>query len=211
MTEHANMEIDFMDLHGMIDEEAEGVRKAEKADHQQGGVIYVFLRNLLIGSTVLLVLAGLSLFLIDQVREHIISKEDIKYQLSQIDEKMQGVEKETGSSRVLLMRQIEQLTERSDALEGKMDSLNRGGIEALSLEQINRLVTRIDQLDLTIDTLAARIDALTQDRYHLVMRGESLSKIARRYGLEKEALCRLNGISVDHNIHPGDRLLIRQE
>ena len=92
-----------------------------------------------------------------------------------------------------------------------MDSLNRGGIEALSLEQINRLVTRIDQLDLTIDTLAARIDALTQDRYHLVMRGESLSKIARRYGLEKEALCRLNGISVDHNIHPGDRLLIRQE
>lgn len=201
-----------MDLHGMMDETTEGVREARKTGHRQGGIMYMFLKNILIGSIILLVLAALSLFLIDNIEEHVISKKDItiiKYQLSQIDEKMQEIEKETGSSRILLMRQIEQLTERSDALEGKMDSLNSNGVEALSLDQINRLVTRIDQLDLSIDALSARTVALAQDRYHYVSRGESLRKIARRHGLDIADLCRLNGITTDHEIHPGDRLLVR--
>jgi len=212
MTEHADMEIDFLDIHRVVDEEPGGTHRTKQNGHREGGITYTFLKIILTGSMVLLVLTGLSLFLIDNLQEHIISKADItiiKYQLSQIDEKMQEIERETGTSRILLTEQLDQLTKKTDALDGKMDSLNTAGSGMNSLDQFNRLAARIDQLDLKIETLGARAAALAQDRYHSVTRGESLTKIARRYGLELEALCRLNRIAVDHNIHPGDRLLIR--
>ncbi len=45
-------------------------------------------------------------------------------------------------------------------------------------------------------------------RVHVVRRGETLSRIARRYGLTVRQLCELNGIDPDTVIHPGDRLAV---
>lgn len=44
---------------------------------------------------------------------------------------------------------------------------------------------------------------------HVVRRGESLYKIARRYGLSVDTLCRMNNIAPSSVIHPGDRLTIQ--
>ncbi|RMG44067.1 MAG: LysM peptidoglycan-binding domain-containing protein [Acidobacteria bacterium] len=43
---------------------------------------------------------------------------------------------------------------------------------------------------------------------HIVRRGDSLFRIARRYGVSVERLCALNDITPDTVIHPGDRLRI---
>ncbi len=48
----------------------------------------------------------------------------------------------------------------------------------------------------------------TGGRVHVVRRGETLSRIARRYGLSVRQLCRLNGIEPGTVIHPGDRLVV---
>ncbi len=49
----------------------------------------------------------------------------------------------------------------------------------------------------------------TDGETHVVRRGESLYKIARRYGVTVERLCSLNGLAPDTVIHPGDKLAVR--
>ena len=51
----------------------------------------------------------------------------------------------------------------------------------------------------------------TDERYHVVRRGESLYKIARKYRLSVGELRRLNDISPDQIIQPGQKLLIAPE
>ncbi|MDQ7005605.1 MAG: LysM peptidoglycan-binding domain-containing protein [Acidobacteriota bacterium] len=46
-------------------------------------------------------------------------------------------------------------------------------------------------------------------RVHVVRRGESLYRIAHRYGVSVDTLCRLNNIRPDQTIHPGDRLTVQ--
>lgn len=59
---------------------------------------------------------------------------------------------------------------------------------------------------------AARNAPLIEDsgaRVHVVRRGDSLYRIAHRYGLSIDTLCRLNNIRPDKTLHPGDRLTIQ--
>jgi LysM repeat protein len=44
--------------------------------------------------------------------------------------------------------------------------------------------------------------------YHEVRRGETLFRISENYGLSLEQLCRLNQITPDTPIHPGQKLLV---
>ena len=48
-------------------------------------------------------------------------------------------------------------------------------------------------------------------RYHNVRPGETLYRIARRYGISVSELCRLNNISPNQAIHPGQKLLVPSE
>jgi LysM repeat protein len=45
-------------------------------------------------------------------------------------------------------------------------------------------------------------------QYHVVKRGENLYRISLRYGLSLNRLCKLNGITPEHTIWPGQRILI---
>ena len=45
-------------------------------------------------------------------------------------------------------------------------------------------------------------------RYHNVSAGETLYRIAKRYGISVIELCRLNDISPNQAIHPGQKLLV---
>jgi LysM repeat protein len=46
-------------------------------------------------------------------------------------------------------------------------------------------------------------------RYHLVKKGETLSKIAYKYGISVKTLARLNRISTKTKLRPGRRIKIR--
>jgi membrane-bound lytic murein transglycosylase D len=48
-----------------------------------------------------------------------------------------------------------------------------------------------------------------QPKHHVVRRGETLSRIASRYGMSVGELCRINQISPSHTIYPGDRIALR--
>ncbi|MCG8589835.1 MAG: LysM peptidoglycan-binding domain-containing protein, partial [Proteobacteria bacterium] len=68
------------------------------------------------------------------------------------------------------------------------------------------------QLSLPLATLVAsipaseRLRAQTRDRYHKVVRGETLSKIARRYRVSELELVRLNNLRSRHRIRIGQVL-----
>jgi membrane-bound lytic murein transglycosylase D len=47
------------------------------------------------------------------------------------------------------------------------------------------------------------------EQVHVVRRGESLYRIAQRYGMTVDQLCDINGLSRRTVIHPGDRLTVR--
>ena len=50
--------------------------------------------------------------------------------------------------------------------------------------------------------------SLGKERYHEVHSGETLYRIARKYGLSVTELCRLNNITPNKIIQPGQKLII---
>ncbi|MCC7303622.1 MAG: peptidoglycan DD-metalloendopeptidase family protein [Bacteroidia bacterium] len=46
-------------------------------------------------------------------------------------------------------------------------------------------------------------------KYHTIKKGDTLSKIAKRYGTSVKSLCKLNGISTKTILRPGRRLRVR--
>jgi LysM repeat protein len=84
---------------------------------------------------------------------------------------------------------------------------------------------RIDELSRRMDRLENRIAAVapgpqastpapekttpqTKAKYHEVRRGETLFRISKDYGLSLEQLCRLNQITPETPIQPGQKLLV---
>jgi LysM repeat protein len=60
-------------------------------------------------------------------------------------------------------------------------------------------------------TAAEKPVSAEMKRYHKVRPGETLYRIAKRYGISVSELCRLNSISLNQAIHPGQKLLIPSE
>jgi len=60
-------------------------------------------------------------------------------------------------------------------------------------------------------TAAEKPASAEMKRYHKVRPGETLYRIAKRYGISVSELCRLNNISPNQAIHPGQELLIPSE
>jgi murein DD-endopeptidase MepM/ murein hydrolase activator NlpD len=58
----------------------------------------------------------------------------------------------------------------------------------------------------TFASIAAAKAAAAKRKYHVVRRGDTLSAIARRYGTSVRSLCRLNGISANNVLRPGQRV-----
>ena len=54
----------------------------------------------------------------------------------------------------------------------------------------------------------ARSTSKTRPRYHIVLPGDSLSAIAGQYGITVDQLCKLNQLTVDTPIRPGQKLLV---
>jgi LysM repeat protein len=76
------------------------------------------------------------------------------------------------------------------------------GRSGISKGDYDNLMLRLDRIEARLDTLAGKTE------YHVVARGESLSLIARKYGLTIDALCNLNKITPRQPIYPGQKLLV---
>jgi len=92
------------------------------------------------------------------------------------------------------------LTEQVDEISKKL-----GGVEKGKPTAPARVKTTAP------GTAAEKPVSAEMKRYHKVRPGETLYRIANRYGISVSELCRLNNISPKQAIHPGQELLIPSE
>jgi LysM repeat protein len=131
---------------------------------------------------------------------------------------------------------LNQLEEKITRLEGIRDTivfLEKQGEElqqsvAEARKSARSLTLRLDKLSQNVDRLQKGVAPLpgktkaplaiqrktfplAKGRYHEVRRGDSLYRIALQYGTSVDELCRLNNMSRNQVIYPGQRLLVAPE
>jgi len=89
-------------------------------------------------------------------------------------------------------------------------------------EEIDKLAEKIETLDKKKIPAAGKTEksrvsrkqreqtSSAKKRYHVIRKGENIYRISLLYGISVEKLCRLNGITSDHIIIPGKKLLVPQ-
>ncbi len=131
------------------------------------------------------------------------------------------------STRVDLLEK--RLTRLEEAALGIATLQKQGNMLKQSLEDTDRSIKSLTQ---RVDALAQRLEVREQEttpvvkgtkspgsttgkrvfpgkrRVHEVQRGENLYRIALKYGLSVDELCRLNNITSSQAIHPGQKLII---
>jgi LysM repeat protein len=92
---------------------------------------------------------------------------------------------------------------RLDQVEKKLTQLEGTGQKLTSIEkQIIKLEQSVEKLN------SSSVYKADKGRYHVVRRGDSLSKIAKRYDITVRELSRLNRITPKTLIRPGQKLLV---
>ena len=97
-----------------------------------------------------------------------------------------------------------------DTIKAKLGDLEKTVIKLESADRkIANLESQVKMLERSLSKLTRPVTSKTKKRtYHEVRRGETLSRIAQKYGISVEKLCRLNKITPKTLIRPGQRLLI---
>jgi len=99
--------------------------------------------------------------------------------------------------------ELNAIRDRLKRLEERMEQMR------YSDRKIARLEDQIQELKKSLEKLErGAAQKPRPQQYHTVRRGETLSGIARRYGMTVEEICNLNGISPKSIIRPGQRLLV---
>ncbi len=95
--------------------------------------------------------------------------------------------------------------------EGTVDALetNLMRIEK-RLDELENKIARIEKgaAPGLLENKTALSQLKSQDRYHTVRPGDSLSAIAAKYGITVDLLCKWNHLTVDEPIKPDQKLLI---
>ncbi len=88
------------------------------------------------------------------------------------------------------------------------------GADLVQIEKrLGALETKIARIEKSLDPRlhekkATSINSKSQEGYHTVRPGDSLSAIATKYGLTVDMLCKLNQLTVDKPIKPDQKLLV---
>ena len=114
------------------------------------------------------------------------------------------------------MTDVEGIEERIAAREkGSTTDIAAGGALVQQLDLLTRKVEALEQKMGSVDKKVQAIKTSTAERvkakkaqYHVVVRGESLFRIARKYELTVDKLCNLNKITRRQSIYPGQKLLV---
>jgi len=113
------------------------------------------------------------------------------------------------------LRNMEGILDRVTATE---DVTITAGTEEATVRRNSTLTQKVEELEQKIESINRDIQAIStgteetvtagETQYHVVLHGESLYRIARKYGMTINELCRINNISRRRPIHPGQRLLV---
>jgi len=111
---------------------------------------------------------------------------------------------------------VAQIWEQAQTFEQFKERFNRS--EASLMLRMDHMAKNIDRMKKQMDKSSARkakssttktvSKKSANKRFHTVKQGETLYKIARRYGLTVEKMRRLNKLADSAVIHPGQKLLV---
>ena len=111
---------------------------------------------------------------------------------------------------------IASLEKQEKGLQHSIVEMDRSGIYLT--QQLDKLTQRLDSLEKGTAPVAAKTGVSKaikkkplspgKKRFHKVSPGESLYGISKKYGISVGELCRLNNITPNRVIHPGQKLLV---
>jgi uncharacterized coiled-coil protein SlyX len=115
-----------------------------------------------------------------------------------------------------MQKRLSYLEQREQRLSKDIANYDRAG--GPLVDRLNTLRERVKRLEKASITVTSKTGtSLTSQRgkfplseggYHVVKTGDTLYWIAQHYSTSVEKLCRLNKISSEHVIHPGQKLLV---
>ncbi len=167
-------------------------------------------KTLFIGGAVVLVIIIIVVLLSSKGND--LSKADFNALIKRVDRieaqvaDIEGIEKRIAAS---LQAQKNTLRESVTAATGTGGTM---------VQQLDLLARKVESLQQKMGSVVKEVQAIrtgTGDRvkvkktqYHVVVRGESLYRIARKYGLTVDGLCKLNKMIPRQPIYPGQKLLV---
>jgi LysM repeat protein len=97
-----------------------------------------------------------------------------------------------------------------DTIKAKLIDLEKSVTKLEGADRkIAHLESQVKKLERSLSKLTRPVTSKTKKRtYHEVRQGETLSRIAEKYNITVERLCRLNKITPKTVIRPGQRLLV---
>ena len=129
----------------------------------------------------------------------------IEKRLAQIEDRLNNLETGKGDA-TSLQNQSKALKELQNKLQRAESSMSR------KMNKISAEVGKIKKITAGLKsakpTSSAPSQTKTQKRVHLVGAGETFYSISRQYGITVEELLRLNNLSADAVIHPGQELVV---
>ena len=103
---------------------------------------------------------------------------------------------------------LEEIEKRLDQLEGTTKKITRLEGEFRKLNKSVKILNRSLSTEVKGKSIQKKAVSPIKKAHHVVRRGESLFKIAKRYGLTVSELCRLNQITPKTVIRPGQKLIV---
>jgi len=145
---------------------------------------------------VVIFLGGIIYFFNRPDRQSTQGDATLRSKIASLEEKITGLEKQivdlqgksmAGGPDPSLLHRVDALSQRVEALEKRSDSTTE-------------LKTKFSP--------PPKLPVKGQKRYHIVQKGETLSKISRKYGITVKELRKLNDLSESQSIRAGEKLLI---
>jgi len=131
---------------------------------------------------------------IDRIGERLTRIEGMESKILELEKQ----EKALRQSISKVDKSVKSLGKRLGSLTGKFDALRKGLASIALKAEPPRTVRKKPALP-------------SGGQYHMVRAGESLYRIAQKYDMKLEELCRLNRITPKHVISPGEKLLVSKK
>jgi len=122
--------------------------------------------------------------------------------LDRIEARLHDLEAEVRAQKNTVGKDLAATTDEDKTTAQKLDLLTK---KVELLQQKTDSAVKEPRADRT--AAAQRIEE-NSPKYHVVARGETLYRIAMKYGLTVDALRNLNRMSPDQSIHPGQKLMV---
>lgn len=206
-----NLDNEMKEFEGQIADDLDYTRKDENTRRRKSILNFNPQRKTLIlgGAGILILIVLIALFSGGDNKLSTGDLTSIQVRLDQLDKRLthlEGMEARIAS----LERQEKGLPQSMADRSGK--SLT---------QRLDKLTQKIDQLEKRMASAPGKIEAPypiqrrpfppDKGRYHEVRSGETLYRISRQYGISVDELCRLNNLTPEQAIHPGQKLLVAPE